>query len=87
MTCDHCIKASQLKWYGGINANCEGCVVRQLAKSPRHIREDVYEAMFEREGTEAVRELKRRVAAEYERMKRMGEVKPDHCLSTNQESQ
>ena len=49
-SCKHCDKAATDWRYGGMNPACPDCVVRELAKSPRHHREAAFDHVMKHRG-------------------------------------
>jgi hypothetical protein len=71
VTCADCHHATTIWHWGGIHANCRGCLVRSLAKSPRHVRERFYDIEQQRHGDVARAQLDKDVRAEYWRMQEL----------------
>lgn len=72
-TCKHCDKAATDWRYGGMNPACPDCVVRELAKSPRHHREAAFDHVMKHRGEAAAHELRRRWNEEYARLRALRE--------------
>jgi hypothetical protein len=70
--CNDCETARARIWHG-YRAACPDCIVRQLAMSPRHIREAAYEHALKNVGSDASNEIKRRVKEEGARIRALRE--------------
>ena len=71
--CKDCLRAQTVYTHGGTTAECEGCNLRGLATSPKHIREHYYGLVLLKEGKDAMEDLKKRVVAEWKRIERLKE--------------
>ena len=67
-TCTHCLKALQLWHYGGFSNTCPACQIRQIAGSPKHIRDGAYDQALKLHGPAALAEIKESVRLEYARI-------------------
>jgi DNA-binding cell septation regulator SpoVG len=68
MNCQACEKAAKSWTCGDMRPDCEGCRVREIAKSPRRMREQAYTDALNKEGEEAKERLRLAVLAEYRRI-------------------
>lgn len=69
--CRDCSKARTDPNWGGYRHQCDGCVVRTFANSPRHIREAHYERLKTAAGPDALAVFKAAVTAEWKRLREL----------------
>ena len=67
-TCPHCLKAAQVWHYGGLQSGCVQCGIREIATSPKHIRDAVYDGILKQQGHEAVAGIRECVRLEFARI-------------------
>ena len=71
--CPDCLEARTNPNWGGYRDQCDGCVLRTFANSPRHIRDAYYERLRETAGQEARDVFKAAVTAEWRRLRDLRE--------------
>lgn len=69
--CKDCLEARTDWTWGGYTDKCEGCNVRGAAKSPKFVREWIYEKALTNGGPEGLEKVKAQVKAEYARIQRL----------------
>lgn len=76
LACRHCLAAQAQALYHGYDHKCPDCVVRNLANSPKHVRQAAYDHAAANVGPEAAREIRRRVSEEHARIQILKGARP-----------